>query len=181
MVTMWVPGDTLPASKSIQEDAMVNLRERRISLEIMMPVAALAALVVGAVVASAQPASRKVARQVAVPQPVEMEDEEIVTEIAAEPEAMVIETPAIAKASAPRAPQIEEELGTSKLELEVPEGATVWLGKKKLGVAPIEKTEILEGRYLLRVELGDSSFEEWVDVPPGGTFQYRLSLTAEEN
>jgi hypothetical protein len=106
-----------------------------------------------------------------------MEDEEIVTEVTAEPEAMVIETPVAPKA---KAKPIEEELGTSRLELEVPEGATVHLGKKKLGVAPIEKMEILEGRYLLRVELGESAFEEWIDVPPGGTFQYRLSLTPEE-
>jgi hypothetical protein len=87
-----------------------------------------------------------------VPPPVEMEEEQVVVK--------------------------KEELGTSKLVLIVTEGATVYLGKKKLGVAPIADTmEVIEGRHLIKVKLGDSTFTEWVEVPPGGTFTYRLSVT----
>ncbi len=149
----------------------VNLRERRLSLEIVMPIAAMAALVLGAVVASAEPAPPlRAPARVTPPPPLEMEGEEIVAQVVADPEPMVI-------SSRPKPRPVEAEpLGTSTLKLDVPEGATVYLGKKKLGQAPLPPTEIIEGRYLIRVALDDTELAEWVDVPPGATFTYRLSI-----
>jgi hypothetical protein len=142
----------------------------RLPLEIAMPCAVLAAVAVGAVVASAQPNVERV----------EIEPEEIVTEVAVEEEPLVVEPLVVTPPPPPKKPIVkQEELGTSKLDLDITEGATVWLGKKKLGVAPIEKMEIVEGRYLLKIEKGDSTFAEWVDVPPGGTFTYRFTLSAD--
>ena len=143
----------------------------RLPLEIVMPCAVLAAVAVGAVVASAQPNTERV----------EMEEEEIITQIAVEEEPLVVE-PVVVTPPPPKKPAAvipREELGTAKLELEITEGATVWLGKKKLGVAPIDELEIVEGRYLLKVEFEASTFAEWIDVPPGGTFAYRLKLSAD--
>lgn len=137
-----------------------------------MPVTVLAAFAIGAVLASAEPAA---------PQRVEMEQEEVIVPVVEAEPIVIEEEPIVIEAPAPQKKKVAppEVLGTSKLVLEVPEGATVFLGKKKLGAAPIAPMEIVEGRHLVRVEMGDSTFSEWLDVPPGGTFAYRLNLSED--
>jgi eukaryotic-like serine/threonine-protein kinase len=68
--------------------------------------------------------------------------------------------------------------GKSKLQLVAPEGARVSLSGRDLGTAPFAPVEIYEGRYLLKVSLGGSTWSEWVDAPPGKTIDYKVNLDA---
>lgn len=152
-----------------------------VKLEIAMPVAVISALIVGAVLAQqdvGHPAPRGAGARA-----IEMEEEAIevdapAAEFVPSPVPVPPSRPVPKKPNAQRAKR--EELGTSMLELVVPDGATVWLGRKKLGQAPFEKQiEIVEGRHRIRVDLDDSRFSEWLDVPPGATVTYRLRLSED--
>jgi hypothetical protein len=57
----------------------------------------------------------------------------------------------------------------AKLTLEAPEGATVFLGRRKLGKAPVAPVEVYEGTYRVHVVDEKKSLDvtKFVDVKPG--------------
>jgi hypothetical protein len=56
------------------------------------------------------------------------------------------------------------------LTLEAPEGAVVWLGKKKLGAAPLAPLELYEGTHRIRVvPEGGPEITKTLELKPGET------------
>ena len=66
--------------------------------------------------------------------------------------------------------------GTSKLIVQAPEGAIVFLNSRRLGKAPLDEVSIYEGRYLLKVQYDGMSWSETFDAPPGQRIEYKVRM-----
>jgi hypothetical protein len=69
--------------------------------------------------------------------------------------------------------------GTSTLSVLAPDGAQIFLNSRFLGKAPLEPTEIYEGRYFLKVSLDGRKWSEWFDAPAGRKIEYKVTLRAD--
>lgn len=68
-------------------------------------------------------------------------------------------------------------LGVGRLRVAAPDGAKLTLDGRPMGVAPFEAPMRLgEGRHRLRLEFEEEVLDEWIDIPPGSTVDYRARM-----
>lgn len=71
----------------------------------------------------------------------------------------------------------ELEFALGGLRVEAPDGAKLYLDRRPMGEAPFERRILLsEGTHHLRLEIGDETIEEKIEIPAGQTVDYRLRL-----
>lgn len=66
--------------------------------------------------------------------------------------------------------------GTSELEIEAPDGASILLNSRLVGKAPMDPLKIYEGKYHLKVTLDGKSWSDHFDAPPGRKITYKVTL-----
>jgi len=66
--------------------------------------------------------------------------------------------------------------GLSRLRLDAPTGAKVYVGKRYVGRAPVRPLQIVEGTHRIRIRKGSSKHSERLRVPPSRDVHLRVSL-----
>jgi len=64
--------------------------------------------------------------------------------------------------------------GTSQLKVVAPDGSSISLNGREIGVAPLEPKTIFEGKYMLKVIYEGKSWSQAFDAPAGRTIDYQV-------